>query len=433
MTLLATLLAKDLRRARRNPLAFAINLAVPLLITALIGLAFGGPGKSGGRGRIKIGIVDEDDSVISGFLKGAVNQGEGAQYLEPVFVSREDGLREITNNRLSAVVVLPKGFATDYLTGRQPVTIELIKNPAQSIYPAVIEELLGALTTGLNAVNRSFRPELAEWQALFERTPRPSPLEMAELVKKTGDRIEAARDYLFPPLVTYAKRSEAKPAAASGPGRLSGAGASASRLVNVFTYILPGMVAVFLLFVADNALRDLYREERFRTFDRFRTVREDLAVFIGAKVLFAMVVLLCGAAILFGGGALLFGIRWAHPAALAVLSVAYALFATGLMALIGSLAGKEQRADTLNSILGLGLGLAGGCMFPREQLPALLSQHVTPLMPTYWFAAATRTLQFGGDGPAWLTTAGWLAAVGAACVGTAACIFRRRLERGIRS
>ena len=40
--MLPILLAKDLRRAWRNPLPWLINLIVPLAMTALIGLVFGG-------------------------------------------------------------------------------------------------------------------------------------------------------------------------------------------------------------------------------------------------------------------------------------------------------------------------------------------------------------------------------------------------------
>jgi ABC-2 type transport system permease protein len=429
MTLLGTLLAKDLRRAWRNPIAFAIHLAAPLLITALIGLAFGGSGKSGGLGRIKLGVVDEDDSSVSKFLRGALNQGERAKYLEPVFLSRADALREITDNQLSAVVVLPKDFAADYLTGRKRVTLELIKNPAQAFYPAIVEELLGALTTALNAVDRNLRPELREWQALFERNERPSPRELADLVGRTGDRIEAAKDYVYPPLITYTKGEE-KPADSLGSGQAATGKASRNPSFSVFAYILPGMAALFFLFIADNAMRDLYREERFRTFQRFRTLRHELFTFVSAKVVFAVAILMIGSLILFGGGSLIFGIHWGNPLALAILTLAYALFAAGFMALVTALAGKEKRADTLNAIVGMGLGLAAGCMFPREQLPAFIGQQVTPLMPPHWFAAAVRAAHFGDTSVSWVEATALLVGIGLSLVALAAWIFQQRLQKG---
>jgi len=94
--MLRVLLAKDLRRAWRNPLPWLINLAIPLCITGLIGLSFGGKSDSGALGRIRFAVVDEDKTVLSDFLRGAANQGEGAKYLEPVFLDREAAMRQST-------------------------------------------------------------------------------------------------------------------------------------------------------------------------------------------------------------------------------------------------------------------------------------------------------------------------------------------------
>ena len=54
--MLRVLLAKDLRRAARNPLPWLINLLVPLCMTALIGLAFGTKSDSGALGRIRFAV-----------------------------------------------------------------------------------------------------------------------------------------------------------------------------------------------------------------------------------------------------------------------------------------------------------------------------------------------------------------------------------------
>ena len=70
MNLWRVLLAKDLRRIRRNPWPWLIHLAVPLSITALLGLAFGsGGGEGGGLGRIRFALVDEDQSPLTQMLR----------------------------------------------------------------------------------------------------------------------------------------------------------------------------------------------------------------------------------------------------------------------------------------------------------------------------------------------------------------------------
>ncbi len=115
--MLRILLAKDLRRAWRNPLPWLINLIVPLAMTALIGLVFGGHSDNGALGRIRFAVVDEDKSLLSDFLRGSANQNQGGKYLEPVFMEREDALREINANKISAVLIIPTNFMRNYLLG----------------------------------------------------------------------------------------------------------------------------------------------------------------------------------------------------------------------------------------------------------------------------------------------------------------------------
>ena len=419
--MIGILLAKDLRRARRNPTPWLVHLAMPLVITALIGFTFGQSSGGGGLGRIKIALVDEDDSVLTGLLRGALNQREAGKYLEVSLVDRLEAVRQVTENRISAAVIIPTGFTRDYLAGRSGVALELLKNPAQSYYPAIVEELLGALVTALNALARPLQEEYPAWQEALDRSGGPDWTAVAALIQGTDSRLESAKGYLFPPLIGYGRETRAEAPQVEGP-RMS-----------VFAYLLPGLTAVFLLFMADNAVRDLYREGRFGTLDRFRTIRQNLLGFIVAKALFALVVLLLASTILLGGGSWLFGFSWGHPLALVGLCVGYAFFAAGFMAFIAGLAGKERRADLLNSVLAMGLGLAGGCMFPADQLPGLMREFVTPYMPTRWFVAAAHELQSGSIGRVWLASMAGLFGLGLAGLWAAALLFARRLERGVRA
>jgi ABC-2 type transport system permease protein len=418
--MLRLLLAKDLRRVWRNPTPWLVHLAMPLLITALIGLAFGRGASGSGFGRIRLAIVDEDDSLLTRLLQGALSQRDAGEYLEPVVLKRPEAMRQIGENELSAVIVIPAGFTRDYVSGERQVTLELIKNPAQAFHPAIVEEILAAGVTVLNAVARPLQGEFPAWRATLEREGGPDPRAIGDLIERAGDRFGAARDYLFPPLVGYEQETLAAPAKERRPAW------------SVFAVLLPGLAAMFLLFLADNAIRDLYREERFRTFERFRTAREGLFVFVISKVALALTILFLSSVIMLGGGAWLFRIRWEHPGLLALLVGAYAFFAAGFMALLAALAGKERRADLFNTVTGMALGLMGGCMFPPEQLPGFLRHYITPYLPTRWFVAAAQSLQFGGDGWSWPWVCLALGGAGVGLMALAAALFRCRFERGIR-
>jgi ABC-type multidrug transport system permease subunit len=441
--MLRILLAKDLRRAWRNPLPGLINLIVPLAMTALIGLVFGGHSDSGALGRIRFAVVDEDKSVLSDFLRGAANQRDGGKYLEPVFMEREDALREINANKISAVLIIPTNFMRNYFLGRDKVSLELIKNPAESIHPAVLEELLGAVVTAMNAVARNFQSEFPEWQAVFEG--KEAYHKVSALIERAGDKLKTAKKYINPPLVSYEKevpadesdkvesKSGTTNSVALSSKSTKSRGSKNGSTDSVFAYLLIGLSAMFLLFLASNAMSDLFRELRQRTFERYQTLRDSLVPFIAGKAVFAVVMLLLCSGMMLGGGGLIFRIHWQQPLALMTLTVGYTCFTAALFAVLVALMPDERRAGVLNNLAGMALGIIGGCTFPPQQLPAFLREHITPLMPSYWFVETARNLQYGSASGAWGWVALKLAVLSVVLIALAALLFRRRFKKGLRA
>jgi len=421
------LLLKDLKRAQRNPLPWLINLAVPLVITALIGLAFGGRSDSGGLGRIRFALVDEDDSPLTRFLRGGLNQDKAGEHLEPVLLNRADALRQIQDNQLSALVVIPAGFTRHYLTTTNVVTFELVKNPAQSIHPAVIEELLGALVTGLDALKRHLGDELVDWQAVFDG--EGDHRRVAELIVRAGDKFEAARRYLAPPLITYTRETQRDPPAGVAPGEGETPGRKTGPQYNVFGYLLPGLASMFLLFLGNTAMNDFRREFQQRTLTRLRTLQPGLLPFVTSKVAFSIVMLLISAAIMLGAGGVLFRIDWRLPWVIVALTFSYCVFAAGFTALLGAAIVNEERGDAFGNIAAMAVGLAGGGAFPAQQLPAFLRDHVSPWLPNYWFTETIRALTLGDGQVAWAMVVLKTLVLGVGLAVAAAWWLRRRLER----
>jgi ABC-type multidrug transport system permease subunit len=436
--MLRVLLAKDLRRAWRNPLPWLINLIVPLAMTALIGLVFGGGSDGGAIGRIRFAVVDEDKSALSDMLRGSVNQRDGGKYLEPVFMERADALREVNANKISAVLIIQTNFMRNYLTAHAPVSLELIKNPAESIHPAVLEELLGAVVTALNAISRNFNSEFPEWQAVFEG--KEDYHKVSFLIERAGDKLKSAKKFINPPLVNYEKeeRSNETNGVAAKSGESDGKStkekeSKSSSANGIFAYLLIGLAAMFLLFLGNNAMTDLHRELRKRTFERYQTLHQQLWPFIVSKVVFTVVVLLLCSAVMLGGGGLIFRIHWPHMIPLLSLTLGYTCFVAALFATLVALVPDERRAGVLNNIAGMALGLVGGCAFPPQQLPAFLREHVTPLLPSYWFVDALRNLECGSANAPWLFVSLKLIGISALLIGLAAILFRRRFKTGLRT
>ena len=87
----------------------------------------------------------------------------------------------------------------------------------------------------------------------------------------------------------------------------------------------------------------------------------------------------------------------------------------------------------MNSVLVMCLSFVGGSFFPARQLPPLFRDHLSPLMPNYWFIEALRELQSGGGEMTWVWAALKLCLFGLALVIAASWVFQRALAKGIRA
>jgi ABC-type multidrug transport system permease subunit len=333
------------------------------------------------------------------------------------------------------VLIIETNFTRNYLTGRAPVSLELIKNPAESISPAVLEELLGAAVAGLNVISRNFNSEFPAWERVVEG--KKDYHEIATLIDRAGDKLKVAKQFIDPPLVSYQKEEPTNDVAAAedgtGPGGTEkGAAKGADGLAALFSYLLVGMSAMFLLFLGQNGMTDLHRELRLRTFERYQTVHPELWPFIASKILFTVVMLLICSAIMLIGGGLAFGIHWRNPCAMVTLVAAYSCFVAALFAVAVALVPDERRAAALNNILGMALGIVGGCAFPPRQFPDFLREHVTPHMPTYWLVDTARSLQGGVGQVPWAWAGLKLLACAGVLVLLTGVLFRRKFKLGQR-
>ncbi len=431
MSSLWVFIAKDLRRAFRNPIPWVIFLAMPLVITALIGLAFGPKSGEKALGRIRFALVDEDDSALTRLLLGGLNQGQANQYFEPLILNRAEAMFSLNHNKISAVLVIPRDFTRHYLVTTNVVRLELIKNPAQSIHPAVLEELLAAAVTGLDAVKQHLATDLPEWLEVVEG--RKDYRRIAELIVQAGDRVQVAKPFLFPPRVVYSKAQTAG-GEAQDKGRdanqAQGGAGKAPAAFSLFGYLLAGLAAMFLLFLGNNAMKDIRTELAQGTLARIHTLHHRLYSYVAGKVLFSLVALLICAGIMLGGGSAIFRIHWVAPGKVVALVIGYCAFAAGFMALMGSLVGRDHRSEAFTNVVAMVVGLAGGGAFPAQQLPDFLRQHITPWLPNHWFTEQMR-LMLGVPGDSqWALVAAQSFLLGLALSVLAAWFLQRKLEKG---
>jgi ABC-type multidrug transport system permease subunit len=406
---------RDLVRYLRNPVRTAMLFAVPLMLSGIFALVFGGGGVD--QISIKVLLFDEDDSLLSKVLEGAGGSSEMDQKLDIVPVGAE-GYEMMDRGEASALIHLPKGFTKDYLAGR-PTTIEVVKNPSERFLPKVVDEgvVLGAVA--LSAASRVFRTELEQVGSFVQSDSAPSDLAVAAVSTGFNRNFKSAGRFLMPPVValeTLTLSNEATDEAAPE--------------FNILAYFLPGFSVMGILFLAQSATRDILRDREQGLVRHLLTAPVSTADYVRGKGLSVLLVTTAGFAVLVAIG-LAAGVRWGSAAAVAAMVFASAVMASGILMLITSFVGSERQGDTLATIVIMVSSMLGGAFVPISQMPKFMLP-ISASTPVYWSVDGFSKLTIGGGGLADIAlNLVVLFGVGGLCLAVGSRLLQRKLERGV--
>ena len=416
--MIGTLLWKDLCRFRRNWVSVVILLALPLSITAIVGLTFGPAAQRGELPRIKLAVVDEDGDLLGSVLAGSVGNEQAAKYFDPTFEKRDEAMRLLNDNRISALVVIPQGFTSAFWEGTATPALELIKNPAQRFLPAIVEELLQVVVESLNAVSHNLTSEFPAIVEIFEDEGAPDADKLARIVTRVANKFEQAEDYLFPPLISY-ETTKCKPMPTQRR-RLQRIRLRAARD--------GGHVSVVHRRCRDP--RPLSGKEIADADAVSYRPLSPVSLRGQSKGLYSLAVMLISAAILMIGGGTIFRYIGNIPGKSRYWSCRIASFASALSGLVSSLIMKQERASLLNNVLIMLMAFAGGNVVSADGMPEVFRNAVSRWLPNYWFNQAIIQLEFNATETSWVATSVGLVVLGGVLLWISSVRLTRRLAAG---
>jgi len=411
---LFTLVLKDLRRRLAEPAGLLINLAIPLAITGTMALAFGtSPGGDERTPILRLVVADLDHTVISGILNGSTQSKEAAERMEvKQVVDRDEGLRLLKEGDYAALVVIPKGF-TDSILKDGKGELELVKNPSQSVMPIVAEQGVEAAALYISIGRRLLGPDTDLLRKLAAGEGWDDSLKVAGLLAGTYERVKAADQILFPPLVEV--KTERKEKSESG--------------VSFMAWMYPGVMVMSLLYVALMQMKDLLREREAGTFRRMLGAPLAAGQVLASKILSVALVVSLAMGFLLVIGSFAFGLRWGAPLPLAAVCLLVVFASTGFAAFLYSLVRTERQGDAFGGILVMVMSLLGGSFVPPQVLPEWL-RTLSLFTLSHWAHEALRSL-IGGGG--WAGASGYaaaLAAIAFACMASGVALLGRRHRMG---
>lgn len=373
--------AKDLRQRVRDRTAYVVGIVAPLVLAGLISLAFG---RSGFQFSATFAVVDEDGGMLARAFVHDVLGDAGlrkAVTIKPVATRSEAG-RQARDGDVAAAIVVPAGYTAAALAG-QPIPLEVVRSADKRIGADVAVALAEGFTAKVNAVRLSVATALAAGTG-------QSPEQLA------------ARAAHADPAVSLAERSTLR---ADVP--------AASQYA-------PGMGIFFMFFVVGMGARSLVAERRSGTLSRLLAAPVRPTSLLAGKAVAAWVMGVAGLAAMAGASTFLLRMTWGDPLAAAAVIVAVVLAATGITALVLTMARTEQQAGLYMSVVTMGLALLGGNFVNVEQAPDVL-RRLALITPNGWALRAVRDLAVDGGGlGSILTPLGAITAFAAVTFGLAA-------------
>lgn len=458
MALVLHMVAKDVKRRLRAPVSLVVMLIFPLAFAGMLGLAFGdrAGGSSSGLPRIRILLVDLDEGFLSQFFLGATNSDDFNEQFELISVAGEaEARRMMDDGEASALLIIPAGF-TEQLLDEQAVTLELIKNPAQSILPQVVEEMTGMLAVVLDRGVRVLGEPLRLIENSFEKMDSaedfPTDQTLLKVTLAVSGRVRPLLHYVLPPVVTFetvnvadvpletlfqARAGETvdevsdrlEPTAAAPDSNEDDESSSGG--FNLFGVFLPMISLMAILFLGDNGMRDLLLEKKAGTLMRLFSSPAGVGRVVLAKVLTTLLICSASLGILAVVGLALGWIAMSVslPGAM-VQMAAIALAATGLATLIYGFVKTDRAASATHSAVVMAMSFMGGSFIPVQDMPAALQQ-MAPFTINYWGIRGLHDLTLNAGGVAEiLAEAGVLAAIGLVGIAIGSRLLSRRFAAG---
>ena len=378
---------KDLRRLRREPLTLLTWLGIPTFVAVILTLVFG-PGETRPHGTLL--IADEDGRFGATLVSSAFSQGDLGKMITVEKVTRADGRRRIDKGDASALLIIPAGF-TDALLQSKPAHLELVRNPAQQILPAMIEETVSMLADGAFYIQAVAGDQLKS----FNVQSRPSDLQIAAMAVQSSALANSLQKYLSPRLIQLdTKIIQLK----------------MERTGGFAVMLLPGVLYMGLFFLNRALSADIWNEKLSGAIRRLLATPAQLGAFLLGKLLAAMTVLAAVAVIALLVGHLLLDLDITHLG-LAVLWISLTGAAMYLFLLIlQTLASSERMANLLTNMIIIPLVMLGGGFIPFDWMPQKFAQ-IGRLTPNGWSITQLQSMIAGSVEPLAFAIVGGVAIV----------------------
>jgi ABC-2 type transport system permease protein len=358
MNALLLLTVANIKSFTRDRAALFWTLAFPLIFVVLFGSIF-----SGGNSTRTIGFADLDGSSASATLKGAFGSISSVKLVDG---TQDELLEKMRTGEVSAVIVVPRGYADTVAAKAGPAQVSVYTDPSQSSADGATRQLVGFV---LAAVNQA-------------ATGQPPAVMPAFQAIQTND-------------------------------------------LSFISYLVPSILGMSLMQLGVFSAIPLVADREKLILKRLQATPLKRWQLVGSNVLMRLLIAVFQTAIIVGVGSAAYHVEiagsWLLIGAL-ILIGSLAFIALGYV--IASFAKSEESANGMTSVVQFPLMFLSGTFFPIDAMPDALKV-VARALPLTYLGDGLRQVMVAGTpfAPLWVCFA-FLAVWLVVCFGIAARFFR---------
>ena len=388
----------ELHLLLKDRMAVIWMVVLPLGVTTIMGLVFGGFGRESEAVVIDLPVVDQDGGEMAAVVLDILSQTESL-HVETEY-DEETARQLVSDGKRAGVVIIPQGFS-DAITSGRPTALELIVAPGGQTAP-LLEGMVRGVASTFSSVQTTVEVVISEVQ----RATGSYDLDYEGIARRV---VAIALERLEDPPVR---------------ARITTVG-SAEEEFNIFDQMVPGYAVMFAMFTVLSAAGGILEEKERGTFKRLLIAPIPRWSLLGGKLMAQFLTGVGQIALMFLFGALVFHVNLgSSPLGLLLVTLATCWATTSLGILLVAVIRSRKQIHPITTLIILGSSAIGGSWYPLFMMPKAVQQVARVTLVAWAMEGYNRLMILGGSlADVWVDI-GVLALYGAICFGVGLRLFR---------
>ncbi len=373
------ILKNDIKRRLKSPSSILILMVIPMVMTGIMGAVFA-PSENNMM-QVKVLIADNDKEPGAAVVLEAFKFPQVKDLFKVTVVDEREGRDLISSNKASALIIIPKGFSKNLLN-KIETNLSVLKNPSEQFLPNIVEEFTRTLSIVLSGGVQVFNinTELIDHMKTIKKDKKS----IADLIplllkdKNNSENFKTLMNYLNPPILKIKQKIIGKEDKGSG--------------FNIFSYILPGISIMFLLFIIEIFIREILSERENGKLQRMMFAPLRVSEYISARIISGWLMGLFSYLIFVVMGILVFSINWGNYGYLFILIAITSFWVASFFALLNAFFKNKNQAGAFVAPIIMVFSAFGGSIIPSNQLP-MAFRWISKLTLNHWFIVGTEQVR----------------------------------------